>query len=193
MLKGKRVDLRLVEREDAATWNEWFNDSEFIGRYLEFPRQHTVAETEQSLVDLKNSAAEMTRFFVLTKDGKKVGMAAHYNASTLYTWLEIGFGMLPAERGKGYAAEAAQILVDYLFLTRDVERLGATTVAGNAASQKVLLKVGFRKEGEIRRALRIHGRWVDCTRFSLVREEWKAPHALQVPVDPSGDRTPLEK
>ncbi len=192
MLKGKRVDLRIVEHEDVATWNEWFNDPEFIGPYLDFPRQHTVTETEKSLVDLKNSAAEMTRFLVLTKDGRKVGMAAHYNASTLYGWLEIGFGMLPGERGKGYAAEAAQMLVDYLFLTRDIERVGAVSDVGNLASQAVLVKAGMRKEGEVRKAFRQHGQWVDCVRFGILREEWKRPHVLRVPdaLPEGGPRAP---
>lgn len=186
MLKGKRVDLRVVEPADVPVWNEWFNDPEFMGPYLDFPRQRTVAETEKGLAEMKSSAAEMTRFIVQTKDGKKVGMAAHFNASTLYTWMEIGFGMLPSERGKGYASEAAQILVDYLFLTRDIVRIQATASAGNVASQKALLKAGFRREGEIRKALREYGRWVDCVRFSLLREEWKEPHVLQTPTAPHG-------
>lgn len=150
-----------------------------MGPHLDFPRQRTIAETEKRLEDAKNSAAEMTRFFVLTKDGRKVGQVCHFNPSTLYPEMEIGFSTIPSEQGKGYAAEAAQIMVDYLFLTREVERIQATATVDNVASQKVLLAAGFRKEGEIRKVLRIRGNWVDCIRFSLLREEWKAPHILQ--------------
>jgi len=37
MLEGKRVNLRVVEREDLNLLNEWFNNPEFVGEYQDFP------------------------------------------------------------------------------------------------------------------------------------------------------------
>lgn len=103
----------------------------------------------------------------------------HFNPSTMHDWTGIGYRILGSERGKGYATEAAHILVDYLFLSRPIERIQATTAADNQGSQKVLLKAGFRKEGDIRRGWMTWGRGRVGAVFSILREDWKAPHALR--------------
>lgn len=176
MLAGRLVDLKTLEREDLPTWQNWFVDPEFAGPWLWYPRQTSLQETEKVFLDQK---PDQGRFLVVTKDGRKVGVAVHFNPSTLYEWMEIGYRILTGERGKGYATEATQILVDYLFLTRTLERIQATTEAENVGSQRVLLKAGFRKEGDIRRGWMMWGTWRDGAVFSILREEWKGPHVLR--------------
>lgn len=52
----------------------------------------------------------------------------------------------PAHRGKGYATEAAQALIDYLFNNIHLVRVIATTEFDNLASQAVMRKLGMRLE-----------------------------------------------
>ncbi len=176
MLAGKLVDLKVVEREDVATWHNWFEDPEFAGPWLWYPRQTSLQEAEKSILEPK---ADQGRFLVVTKDGRKVGVAVHFNPSTLYDWMEVGYRILAGERGKGYATEATQILVDYLFLSRNLERIQAVTESSNAGSQRVLLKAGFRKEGDIRRGWMMWGTWRDGAVYSILRDEWNRPHVLR--------------
>jgi len=90
--------------------------------------------------------------------------------------LEIGYFLAPSERGKGYCTEAAQLMVDCLFLSMDVSRIQATISTGNKASERVLEKAGFTREGTIRRHVR--GARRDAYLFSILREEWKEPKIL---------------
>ena len=92
--------------------------------------------------------------------------------------LEMGYALLPSERGKGYCTEAAKIMVDYLFLSKDMACIQATTDVGNVASQKVLEKAGFQKEGVMRKRFFLNGEWRDTVLFSILREEWKEPKIL---------------
>ena len=92
--------------------------------------------------------------------------------------LEIGFFLIPSERRKGYCYEAVNILVDYLFLSKNIVRVQAHTDVRNVTSQKVLEKVGFRKEGIVRKSLFIRGEWRDTLLYSILREEWKEPRIL---------------
>ena len=62
---------------------------------------------------------------------------------------EIGYGILEAYQGQGYATEAVQAACRWAFLHPDVRSLEAETDAGNAASQRVLEKCGFRPNGII--------------------------------------------
>jgi RimJ/RimL family protein N-acetyltransferase len=90
----------------------------------------------------------------------------------------IGYAVLPNERRKGYGSEAIEIIVDYLFLTKNIVRIQAETHPENIASQKVLEKAGFKKEGIIRKSFFSRGVWRDTAMFSIIREEWKEPKIL---------------
>ena len=62
---------------------------------------------------------------------------------------EIGYGILDAYQGQGYATEAVRAACRWAFLHPDVTSLEAETVAENTASQSVLQKCGFRPNGII--------------------------------------------
>jgi len=48
----------------------------------------------------------------------------------------------------------------------------------NLASQRVLEKAGFTKEGIFRKSAFIMGVWQDGVLYSVLREEWKEPKIL---------------
>jgi RimJ/RimL family protein N-acetyltransferase len=69
-------------------------------------------------------------------------------------------------------------MVDYLFLSRELMRVQATADVSNIASQRVLEKNGFTKEGIIRKSGFNRGKWCDDCLYSILREEWKEPKIL---------------
>jgi ribosomal-protein-alanine N-acetyltransferase len=56
------------------------------------------------------------------------------------------WSVLPEHRGQGYAAEAAQALIDYACQVMEVARLVASADYSNAASLRVMEKLGMRIE-----------------------------------------------
>ena len=60
---------------------------------------------------------------------------------------EIGCGILEEHQGQGYATEAVGAVCRWAFRHAEVKSLEAETDAGNAASQRVLEKCGFRPNG----------------------------------------------
>jgi ribosomal-protein-alanine N-acetyltransferase len=91
---------------------------------------------------------------------------------------EIGYRLVPQARNKGYCTEAARVLVDFLFLSKNIVRIQAKTNPRNVASQRVLEKAGFKREGLIRKDVFIRGQWQDSVLYSIFREEWKKPKIL---------------
>lgn len=59
----------------------------------------------------------------------------------------IGYGLIPDARGKGFATAAVRLLAGWAFAETDIVRLTAGTSPENAASQAVLRRVGFVREG----------------------------------------------
>lgn len=179
MLEGKKINLRIAEKEDASLLVQWLNDVEFAGDYQHFPLQTSKAQLERQITEQKNYQHEWVDFVIEKKDGTKIGWAVHYVAAPNFGWIEIGYAIIPSERNKGYATEAIKILVDYLFLTREIIRIQAIIDTRNVASRKALEKVGFKKEGTLRKALwAVKGEWADGYICSILREEWKKPEIL---------------
>jgi len=168
LLEGKNVNLKVAEKEDIALIAEWLNNPEIFGEHNPLV-QHSKVELEQWYDQL---SAEGKLFFVEKKDGTKVGEIHHLKD------MEIGYGLIPSERRKGYCTEAVTIMVDYLFLSKDIVRIYALTNVGNLASQKVLEKAGFKKDGVLRKSLFVRGEWRDRYLYSILRDEWKEPKIL---------------
>ena len=171
LLEGKNVNLKLVEKEDLPLLAERSNDAEYLGEFI-WLSQQSRTEWEKRY---DNLASDTGWFFVEKKDGTKIGTMFHWLIGNL---LEISCVLAQNERGKGYGVEATQLMVDYLFLSRDIVRIQAHTDARNMASQKVLQKVGFTKEGTIRKSVFARGEWRDRTLYSILRDEWKEPRIL---------------
>ena len=181
MLEGKNVNLRIAEKEDIPLTAEWWNSLDFNGDYDIFPRQTSRAEIEKRFEkELSDPGPfEIKDFIVEKKDGSKIGWMVHYYMlHPAGKRLEIGYALLPAERGKGYCTEATQLMVDYLFLSRSVARIQAHTDVENLASQRVLEKAGFKREGIERKVTFVKGELHDSYLYSILREEWKEPKIL---------------
>jgi RimJ/RimL family protein N-acetyltransferase len=111
LLEGRNLNLRIVEREDLPLLAEWSNDPKFFGRFIWFPQQSRT-EWEKKY---DNLTPDNRWFFIEKKDGTKIGTLFHFSTGNL---MEIGYILVPSERGKGYCSEAAKIMVDYLFLSK---------------------------------------------------------------------------
>jgi len=174
LLEGKNVNLRVMEKEDVPLIAEWFSSPEVGGEYITL-RQMSKTEAEKMF----ESPHERKQFLIEKKDGSKVGFIGHFCVlHPAAKHLEIGYSLLPGERGKGCCTEAVKIMVDYLFLSREARRIQAQTDLRNVASQKVLEKVGFKKEGILRKNFFVRGEWRDTYLYSILREEWKEPKIL---------------
>ena len=172
LLEGKNVDLRMAEKEDLPLLSEWFNSPEFAGRYNPLDAQESKTDIEKRYEKL---GSEKVWFLILKKDGSRIG---YLGMGLVGPYWEIGYALISSERGKGYCTEAAQLAVDYLFISKDVVRIQATTHIENVASQKVLEMAGFQREGRIRRGIFAWGNWADLILYGILREEWKEPKIL---------------
>ena len=178
MLEGKNVDVRVLEREDVDYLVECVNDIDFMGEY-EWGEQVTKSQLMRYFDNPSNMTVltEAKQFIVQKKDGTKIGLMNH-RLHLPYRWMEIGYFFAPSERGKGYGTEAVQLIVDYLFLSKDLARIQAGADVRNKASQRVLEKVGFQREGTMRKCLFNRGELRDYYLYSILREEWKEPKIL---------------
>jgi RimJ/RimL family protein N-acetyltransferase len=81
----------------------------------------------------------------------------------------IGYCLVPAWRGRGYATRAARLVTGWAFGELGIARLIAGTRPDNLGSQRVLERAGFRREGYLRGRLPLpDGNRLDDVLFGLL-------------------------
>lgn len=173
-LQGYELRLRAPRPADLMTLFGWYNDPETVAPFDRFAidsYDEFVAAVEGAPDDPRSLAP---RFVVeRTNDRKVLGFVGHYQAHPVLELTDVWYVLAErSERHKGYGREAVGLLVDYLFHTTGLARVGATCDTDNAPSYKLLERIGFRKEGTLKVALFHHGRWHDVAVYGVTRSEW---------------------
>lgn len=168
------MNLRVAEKEDLPLIGGWRNNPEFQGEY-NLLMQESNADLAKRYDNLR---PDEKWFLIEKKDGTKIGLMVTGPEGEAQ---EIGFGIVPNERGKGHCTEAVKIAVDYLFLAKPLACIQANAETNNIASQRVLEKAGFRRDGIARKANFARGDWRDEFLYSILREEWNGPKILTKP------------
>jgi RimJ/RimL family protein N-acetyltransferase len=85
---------------------------------------------------------------------------------------ELGYWIGSPFWGKGYATEAARLLIGFGFTSLGLARIAARHFARNPASGRVMQKIGMLKTGVDRQAGEKWGRCEDYVLYEIRREAW---------------------
>lgn len=110
--------------------------------------------------------------FAVTLDGRFVGhvMIGNVVREPLLSGY-VGYWLDARATGGGVTTAAVALVVDHCFGPVGLHRLEATVRPENAASMRVLEKLGFRQEGLFRRYLDVDGAWRDHLCYALTADE----------------------
>ena len=86
---------------------------------------------------------------------------------------EIGYWLGEAHWGRGLATEAVREFTTYAFNILPLERVFAVAFARNVVSIAVLMKIGFRREGQLVDSAIKDGRLESQAIYAVTRSEWK--------------------
>lgn len=73
----------------------------------------------------------------------------------------IGYSICEKEQGKGLMFEMLQASIKYVFDEYELHRIMANYIPSNTRSERLLIKLGFQKEGLAKSYLKIAGSWQD--------------------------------
>jgi [ribosomal protein S5]-alanine N-acetyltransferase len=174
-VRTARLNLREFVMADFDAVHAYSSDPR-VTRYLFFgPRdQDSTAEYLEELLASQQERPR-TRFELGVEEiasGRLIGACD-------LSWIEsnvvdLGYMLEAQQWGKGYATEISLALIEAAFLELRAERVISTVDVNNAASIRVLEKIGMRWEAVYRKHRRAKNRWWDCHLFVLPREVWQA-------------------
>jgi RimJ/RimL family protein N-acetyltransferase len=105
-----------------------------------------------------------------TTDGSILGGVTLRHFDPMRGTIEVGYWLFAEARGRGLATRAVRAVAREAFAS-GIWRIEAHVRIGNDASERVLERAGFTREGVRRRLLRHDGERVDATAFSLLADE----------------------
>jgi RimJ/RimL family protein N-acetyltransferase len=105
-----------------------------------------------------------------TENGSIVGGVTLRHFDPMRGVIEVGYWLFAAARGRGLATQAVRAVAREVFAS-GLWRLEAHVRIGNDASDRVLERAGFTREGTKRRYLRHGGERVDASVYSLLADE----------------------
>ncbi|VTS00494.1 GNAT family N-acetyltransferase [Tuwongella immobilis] len=178
-LQTARLTIRPLVPNDAEAIFAFCSDSRMT--------EYTLWETHQSIADTMQFLREYapSRYreqipeplgIVLRNDHSDsvIGTLGGFWISKSNGTMELGYAIAANFWGLGFATEASQALIDYLFTDYPIERLQARSMTPNRASYRVLEKLGFRYEGTMRSLIYRRGRYWDVGIFGMLRADWES-------------------
>jgi RimJ/RimL family protein N-acetyltransferase len=176
-IETERLTLRPFEAGDLDALHEIHRD-ERVARWLRNDAR-TLEETRKLLglkVDgavLAHEGQWLSAAVVLRETGELVADLSLQWASQQHAQGELGFVVHPEHQGRGYATEAARPLLRFAFETLGLHRVVGTLEARNAASGRVLEKLGMRREGRHVETEWLKGEWQSELVYAILDREWR--------------------
>ena len=86
--------------------------------------------------------------------------------------VELGYTLSNLYQNKGFASEAIENVIDFLFTNLNKHRIVLSIDPENTASIRLATRLGFRKEGHFVKSLFFKNQWVDDVVYALLNEDW---------------------
>jgi len=146
ILETERLVLREVTTGDVAFILELLNTPKFL-KYIG-DRGVRDIDAAQQYIDDRYLASYRDNgcglYGVVEKAGRKLIGACGFVRRETLPGPDIGFSFLPAYEGKGYGFESASAVMKYGRETLGLDEVLAITSLDNDASERLLVKLGFR-------------------------------------------------
>ncbi len=175
MLETERTLLREFRSGDFADVHSYTSDPE-VQRY--WPgHAYTAAETREFLAGCADDRRRLPRIhyrfaIVLRESTRVIGSAAIEDIHHSQGGGTLGYALHREFWGRGLMTEVVERALGFAFKDLRLHRLIALCNTANAASERVLQKCGFTREGTLREHQRVGAEWRSSHLYALLDREY---------------------
>lgn len=172
VLLSQRLVLRAPHEEDIDALAHLANNANIATMVSRMPHPYT-ARDAADFVRRTNSGEIGKCVYAITRgdNGAFLGCCGLEPQEDERT-VEIGYWLGEPHWNKGYATEAAHVLIDMAFRTRDIDHIDARCRVTNVASRRVIQKCGFQFQSSGMIGSLALGGMVPVEWFRLDRKTW---------------------
>ncbi len=175
-LVGERIELRRHKRENYLLYGEWYGDPE-IWRLTSWAASPlNPSAVERLFEDREHSPTDDSFAIHLKGEEEPIGVISLMNISEANDSAELSVIVgHPEDRHQGYGAEAIAQILRYGFEDLNLNRVSLSVFEFNEDAISTYEKLGFRKEGRLRKAVKRDDAFHDAILMGISRSEWEAP------------------
>jgi len=168
VIRTERLTLRPLREADVPALQEWMPDRSIYTYWGKGP-----GKTDKNPALLFAVAEKPTKSFHLgieeTASGKVIGDLWVYLIEN-DRMVSVAIRLAAARQGKGYGTEALRAATDFCFAHTELQRLWTKVDVRNIASQKMLEKCGYTREGLIRQGKMVNT-WCDYYIYGILASD----------------------
>ena len=175
-LRSSRLCLRWLRPDDAAAIVGYRSLPE-VARFQSwdsFELADAVRLIESQAAIVPNTPGTWLQLAIVSHaTGTVIGdCGIHFRADEPHQ-VELGITLAPSHQGQGYAAEALEAVLGYVFGTLHKHRASATIDADNPAASRLFRRLGFRQEAHLIEHVWFKGAWGSEFLFAMLQREWR--------------------
>lgn len=176
-LTTSRLTLRPYTPDDLAAVHDLFG-REDVCRYLrwepmDLDAARDLLERRVKQTRIENQGDGILVAIVETATGRMIGELMLQLTDAESRQGEIGWSLHPDAQGHGFATEAARELLRLGFEELGLHRIEAESDARNAASIRVMERLGMRREAHFVEDELLKGEWTDSVVCAILESEWR--------------------
>lgn len=173
-IKTDRLLIRLAIPEDAEAiygYRSDFEENKYQGWFPSSAQE--VYDYLKNMPGTLDVADVCYQFAILVPDQNKlIGDMGIIFTNHDNLQAEVGCTLSKEFQGKGYATEALKGMIQYLFDSLGKHRVVASLDPRNGSSERLIKRLGFRKEAYFKESYYMRGEWVDDMTYAMLRDEW---------------------
>lgn len=178
--QGEKIRLRAVEPSDAVTFARWNLDSE-RGRLLDFLWPPTSQASLRAWAEQESGRrldGDAYRWVIEDLAGQAVGSIDTHHCNPRNGTFSYAIDIAREFQRHGYASEAIRLVLGWYFYELRYQKATVEVHADNAASIALHERLGFEREGTLRRMFYSGGHYIDSLVYGMTIEEFAAPTPL---------------
>ncbi len=173
------LKIRLAEQKDAVMVTDYFSQNRAFLKPWEPLRPdsfYTVNGWSKKLIQLSELHYMSLAFYFLLIEEETGDMVGTISFSSITRFplhsCNVGYSLAEKAQGKGYMTRGMKMACQFMFEEQNLHRIQAAYMPHNQASESVLKRLGFEREGYAKEYLMIDGQWQDHVLTALVNQAW---------------------
>ena len=165
------IELTSLRRGDSRLLFKWINTRSDV--LLSAPYKPVHERSHDQWFETVRKRPDAVIFAIRKKrSGRLIGYCQLHDISLVHRSAELQIRLGDAaERGKGYGSQATRALIEFAFTDLNLRRVYLHVLRTNTAAVGMYRKLGFSREGLLRQAVFIGGRYVDLVLMSILKRE----------------------
>lgn len=171
----EEFSLRLLEERDTEDLFKLLaGNYEYLSKWMPFGKDALQLSDAKAYINdgHKQYLAYAGVHFGIFLHSQLAGFISYRKADWANRIISLGYWIDASRQGRGLATKACRLLTDLAFNGLGMNRVEIACATENSKSQAVAKRLGFCREGVIRDAEYVNGRYVDHVIYGMLAREW---------------------